>query len=120
MALARGGEVGTTELEAVLDLTKSGVSYHTRVLYDAGLVRMRKEGRNRFYRLRPERLHLIVQALETYAANGSVRPTDVTEPPGAADLALGSLLDGVAPTGRSHAGGGLASAPLQRRRRATG
>ena len=45
-----------SELLADLDISQAAVSQHLRVLREAGLVTARKEGRNRYYRLRPAAL----------------------------------------------------------------
>jgi len=42
-----------TELMAGLAMSQPAVSQHLRVLRDAGLVTARKDGRHRYYRLRP-------------------------------------------------------------------
>lgn len=42
-----------TELMAGLDVSQAAVSQHLRVLREAGLVAARREGRHRFYELRP-------------------------------------------------------------------
>jgi DNA-binding transcriptional ArsR family regulator len=44
------------ELVAGLDITQAAVSQHLRVLRETGLVTARKEGRRRYYRLRPAAL----------------------------------------------------------------
>ncbi len=44
------------ELVTGLDISQAAVSQHLRVLREAGLVTARKEGRNRYYRLRPAAL----------------------------------------------------------------
>jgi DNA-binding transcriptional ArsR family regulator len=45
-------EVACTKLEEVLDVSKSTISYHIKVLYHADLVEIRKAGRFYFYSLR--------------------------------------------------------------------
>jgi DNA-binding transcriptional ArsR family regulator len=45
-------ELACTTLERTLPITKPTISYHIKVLYHAGLVEVRKEGRYYFYRLR--------------------------------------------------------------------
>nr|AIU93551.1 hypothetical protein LRS1606.117 [Rhodococcus sp. NS1] len=45
-------EVACTDLERILPVSKSTISYHIKVLSGAGLVHVRKEGRNYFYRAR--------------------------------------------------------------------
>ncbi len=44
------------ELMAGLDISQAAVSQHLRVLREAGLVTSRKQGRHRYYRLRPAAL----------------------------------------------------------------
>src|SRR5215469_1118216 len=44
------------ELVAGLDITQAAVSQHLRVLRETGLVSARREGRHRYYRLRPAAL----------------------------------------------------------------
>jgi len=45
-----------TELVTGLDISQAAVSQHLRVLRDAGLVTARKQGRHRYYQLRPAAL----------------------------------------------------------------
>ena len=52
--MAAEHEVACTLLEQVLDVAKSTISYHVKVLYHAGLVSIRKDGRHYFYALRAE------------------------------------------------------------------
>jgi DNA-binding transcriptional ArsR family regulator len=50
----RGGERAVNDIVARVDIHQSGVSRHLRILSEAGFVRMRPEGAQRFYSLRPE------------------------------------------------------------------
>ena len=52
----REGPATAGELAALLPIARPGVSRHLRVLRDAGLVNVRKEGQFRVYDLRPEPL----------------------------------------------------------------
>ncbi len=45
-----------SELVTGLDISQGAVSQHLRVLREAGLVTARKQGRHRYYRLRPAAL----------------------------------------------------------------
>lgn len=56
--LARG-ERCVCDLEAVLGLPQSKVSYHLAALRDAGLVVGEPRGKNSYYRLLPEPLYLL-------------------------------------------------------------
>jgi DNA-binding transcriptional ArsR family regulator len=51
LALLRTGERAATEIAATLALAASPTSKHLRVLREVGLVRVREEGRQRFYAL---------------------------------------------------------------------
>lgn len=58
----RDGEQPVGALVGALELAQPTVSQHLRVLRDAGLVRVRRAGQQRLYRLDPEGL----QALEAW------------------------------------------------------
>ena len=51
LALLRTGERPATEIAETLGLAASATSKHLRVLREVGLVRVREEGRQRFYAL---------------------------------------------------------------------
>ena len=53
LELLGAGERSAAELAAPFDMTQPAVSQHLRVLRDAGLVDVRKEGRHRIYSLDP-------------------------------------------------------------------
>lgn len=66
--LLRDGERCVCELQDALDAAQSRLSFHLRVLKDAGLVRDRREGRWSYYTLVPETLqeaHDLVQQFAT-------------------------------------------------------
>lgn len=66
LARLRNGERCVCDLQADLDAAQSRLSFHLRVLKEAGLVRDRREGRWSFYTLEPqavEALHDAVVAL---------------------------------------------------------
>jgi ArsR family transcriptional regulator, arsenate/arsenite/antimonite-responsive transcriptional repressor len=56
LALLRGGERCVCELTAHLELAQSRLSFHLKVLKDAGLVSHRREGRWSYYALDAEAL----------------------------------------------------------------
>jgi DNA-binding transcriptional ArsR family regulator len=56
LVLLRAGEEPVTELAQELGMTLPGASKHLRVLREVGLVRDRKEGKQRVYRLEPNGL----------------------------------------------------------------
>src|SRR2546427_9789414 len=57
--LLRGGEHCVCELTEVLELSQSLLSFHLKVLKDAGLVRDRREGRWVYYAIRAEVIEAI-------------------------------------------------------------
>lgn len=66
--LLRTRERSVGELVRRVGLSQPGVSKHLRVLSEVGLVRVRKEGRTRWYSLRPQPLAEIDGWLEPYRA----------------------------------------------------
>jgi len=55
-----GGEMTAGEIASRFDCTWPTTSRHLRVLEDAGLVEVKKAGRERIYRVRAERLRRVV------------------------------------------------------------
>jgi DNA-binding transcriptional ArsR family regulator len=54
------------ELVQLLGLSQPGVSKHLRLLREAGLVRVRRDGQRRWYELEPEPLAELDEWLEPY------------------------------------------------------
>ncbi|MBZ0303111.1 MAG: metalloregulator ArsR/SmtB family transcription factor [Anaerolineae bacterium] len=54
------------ELVDLLETSQPGISKHLRVLRDAGLVSVRKDGQRRWYELRPEALAEVDGWLQPY------------------------------------------------------
>ena len=71
--LLRAGERSVNDLVSRLRLSQPGVSKHLRVLREAGLVEVRLEGRQRWYRLRAEPLAEVDDWLEPYRVHWSER-----------------------------------------------
>jgi DNA-binding transcriptional ArsR family regulator len=59
-------ELACTTIERLLPVSKPTISYHIKVLYHAGLIEIRKQGRNYFYRLRREVLDEVMEDLAAY------------------------------------------------------
>ena len=59
------GEHNVGELNARLELSQSALSQHLAVLLKHGFVGLRKEGRHRYYRARPEAMGPLAAYLET-------------------------------------------------------
>jgi DNA-binding transcriptional ArsR family regulator len=64
--LLRAGERSVNDLVSRLKLSQPGVSKHLKVLREAGLVRVRRQGRQRWYSLRAEPLAEVDEWLEPY------------------------------------------------------
>jgi DNA-binding transcriptional ArsR family regulator len=56
-------ELACLTLEETLPISKPTISYHTKILYHAGLISVRKEGRNYFYSLRRDVLRELLDSL---------------------------------------------------------
>lgn len=69
----RDDERSVGDLVAIVSMPQPGVSRHLRVLRDAGLVEVRREGQRRLYRLRPEPLMELDAWLEPYRMEWSNR-----------------------------------------------
>lgn len=62
----RSGERSVGSLVEIVGMHQPGVSRHLKVLRDVGLVEVRREAQQRFYRLRPEPLRELDAWLEPY------------------------------------------------------
>lgn len=63
------GEQTVSALTRALDGEQSNISHHLRVLRDAGLVRDRRDGRTRYYRLADPELRRLLAATEALATD---------------------------------------------------
>jgi DNA-binding transcriptional ArsR family regulator len=66
LALLADGDMPVQELAASFSMSLPGVSQHLAVLREAGLVSVRKEGRQRIYRLNAKPLKEVSQWVEDY------------------------------------------------------
>lgn len=74
LEMLRGGERCVCDLQDDLDAAQSRLSFHLRVLRDAGLVEDRREGRWAYYRIVPKALgevHDLVVAMQPRHAGAS-------------------------------------------------
>jgi DNA-binding transcriptional ArsR family regulator len=58
--MAATDELACSTLEDTLPISKPSISYHTKILSQAGLISTRKQGRNFFYTLRREVLRGLI------------------------------------------------------------
>ena len=61
--MAAVGELACLTLEDTLPVSKPTISYHTKILAHAGLISVRKEGRNYYYTLRRDVLHKVLDSV---------------------------------------------------------
>ena len=66
LRLIQSMELPAGEIASRFDVTRPAVSQHLRVLLDAGLVSVRREGTRLLYRTRPEGLAELRQYLEEF------------------------------------------------------
>src|SRR5689334_21170447 len=63
-------ELACTRLEQTLPISKSTISYHVKVLYHAGLISVRKDGRYYHYRLKRDVFkHYLPGFLDRFGGN---------------------------------------------------
>jgi DNA-binding transcriptional ArsR family regulator len=64
----KDGERAASELAEPFRMTFAAISQHLRVLEEAELVSVRREGRRRLYRLHPKPLNEVVSWIDEFAA----------------------------------------------------
>jgi DNA-binding transcriptional ArsR family regulator len=64
----KDGERAASELAEPFRMTFAAISQHLRVLEEAELVSVRRDGRNRLYRLEPKPLRGVVTWVEEFSA----------------------------------------------------
>jgi DNA-binding transcriptional ArsR family regulator len=65
--MAQQEELACSLLEDTLPVSKPTISYHTKILTQAGLIEVRKRGRNYFYSLRRDVLQGLIDEIQTLA-----------------------------------------------------
>jgi DNA-binding transcriptional ArsR family regulator len=63
----RDGEVAAGDLAAPFAMTFAAISQHLKVLEEADLVSVRRDGRQRFYKLEPKPLRGVVSWIDEFA-----------------------------------------------------
>jgi DNA-binding transcriptional ArsR family regulator len=72
--LAAVDELPCADLEQTLPVSKPTISYHAKILQQAGLLAVRKEGRNYFYALRRDVLREALEELGRFAPPATPGP----------------------------------------------
>jgi DNA-binding transcriptional ArsR family regulator len=75
--MAREPELAGSVLDEVLAISRPTISYHIRILTQAGLVDVSKRGRNHYYTLRRDVLGTLLDELDALAPG--LRPTVTAE-----------------------------------------
>lgn len=78
LEMLRDGERCVCDLQGALDAAQSRLSFHLKVLKDAGLVTDRKEGRWSYYALNPERFAELEAVVAEFAAAAAATPGSST------------------------------------------
>jgi DNA-binding transcriptional ArsR family regulator len=68
LELVRDRELSAGKIAEKFDVTEPAISQHLKVLLDAGLLNVRREGTRKLYRLRPEGLKQVRAYLESFWA----------------------------------------------------
>jgi DNA-binding transcriptional ArsR family regulator len=68
LSMLRDGEQSASALAEPFQMTFAAISQHLRVLEEAELVSVRREGRQRLYQLEPRPLREVVSFADTFAA----------------------------------------------------
>src|SRR5260221_4642599 len=79
--LAAVDELPCADLEQTLPVSKPTISYHAKILQQAGLLSVRKEGRNYFYALRRDVLRDALDELGRFAPQAVPLPDNGTRQP---------------------------------------
>ena len=79
LRLVQDAELPAGEIASHFDVTRPAISQHLRVLLDAGLVRMRRDGTRLFYRTRPEGIEEVREFLEQFWEDSLQRLKRVAE-----------------------------------------
>lgn len=70
LRLVRDGELNVSQIADEFTVSRPAISQHLRVLIDADLVSVRKEGTRRYYRARSEAVADLIRAIETMWDDG--------------------------------------------------
>ena len=79
LRLVQSSELSAGEIAAHFTVTRPAISQHLRVLTQAGLLAMRRDGTRRIYRTRPEGLEEVRRFLEQFWQDNLVRLKEAAE-----------------------------------------
>jgi DNA-binding transcriptional ArsR family regulator len=98
--MAQQEELACSLLEDTLPVSKPTISYHTKILTQAGLIEVRKRGRNYFYSLRRDVLRGLIDQMWTLAPSPRVvgEQDDAAAVPASRPALASAVGDDVAPS----------------------
>ena len=79
LQMVQDTELPAGQIASRFDVTRPAISQHLRVLADAGLVTVRRDGTRLLYRARPEGLRELRQYLESFWDEGLMRLKQAAE-----------------------------------------
>ena len=79
LRLVQSSELSAGEIAAHFTVTRPAISQHLRVLTQAGLLAMRRDGTRRIYRTRPEGLEEVRRFLEQFWQDSLERLKEAAE-----------------------------------------
>ncbi|MCH9037520.1 MAG: helix-turn-helix transcriptional regulator [Chloroflexi bacterium] len=79
LRLVQSSELSAGEIAAHFTVTRPAISQHLRVLTQAGLLAVRRDGTRRIYRARPEGLEEVRRFLEQFWQDGLERLKETAE-----------------------------------------
>jgi DNA-binding transcriptional ArsR family regulator len=86
--MAEQDEIACSRLEDTLPVSKPTISYHTKILTQAGLIEVHKRGRNYFYSLRSDVLRDVLGELWSLVPGAHLRDANETDATPSAGAAL--------------------------------
>jgi DNA-binding transcriptional ArsR family regulator len=98
--MAQQEELACSLLEDTLPVSKPTISYHTKILTQAGLIEVRKRGRNYFYSLRRDVLRGLIDQMWTLAPSPRVvgEQDDAAAAPASRPALASAVGDDVSPS----------------------
>jgi DNA-binding transcriptional ArsR family regulator len=70
LRLVHDGELTAGQIAGEFDVTRPAISQHLRVLHDADLVTVRRDGTRRYYQARPDTIAGLIRGIESMWDDG--------------------------------------------------
>lgn len=79
LELVRDSELSAGDIAQAFDVSRPAISQHLKILEQAGLLSVRKQGTRRFYRSRPQAVADVKAFIDSYWREGLDRLKDAAE-----------------------------------------